>query len=373
MNIIQIDLANRKHIRDFLDLPPRIYRDIPQWVPPLGNEERVRLDPERYLFYRHSAAAFFLAYEQDLPVGRLAVLDNRRYNEYHHTRLAFFYLFESQEDPAIAKGLFDAAFTWAKERGLEKILGPKGFTVLDGLGLLVKGFEYRPAMGLAYNPPYYPALIEAQGFKMTRDLLSGHLDDDIQFPERVHELSSRIQERRGLHIERYRTRRDLRKAVAHMKDLYNGTLQATSGNMPVTDADIKPLADQIIRFADPSLIKIVMKEERPVGFLIAYPDISVALQKIKGKLFPFGWITLLRELKKTDWIDLNSAGILEEYRGLGGNAILYSELFKSVLETPHYRHAELIQVGTENEKMQREMMVFGVKFHKVHRIYIRDL
>lgn len=373
MNITHLDLSNRKQVGQFLDLPKRIYREIPQWVPPLGNDERIRLNPKHYAFYRHSAADFYLAYQDGIPVGRLAVLENTRYNEFNHTRMAFFYLFESLEDPAIAKGLFDTASAWAKKRGLEKILGPKGFTVFDGLGLLVEGFEHRPALGQQYNPPYYPVLIEAQGFRPVRDLVSGHLDEDINFPAHVHELSRRIQERRGLHIERYRTRRDLSKAVAHMTELYNSTLQETSGNMPVTDAEIKPLADQIIRFADPSLIKIVMKDDHPVGFLIAYPDISRAVQKTRGKLFPFGWIALLRGIKQTDWINLNSAGIIEEYRGLGGTVILYSELFKSVLENPRIRHAELIQIGTENEKMQREMKGFGVKFHKMHRLYIRDL
>ena len=119
------------------------------------------------------------------------------------------------------------------------------------------------------------------------------------------------------------------------------------------------MADQMLWFADPHLIKIVMKDEKPVGFLLAYPDISAALQKTKGRLFPFGWITILRELRTTDWININGAGMIEEYRGLGGTAILYSEMFKSVIENPRYRHAEVVQIGLENEKMQREMENFG--------------
>ena len=126
-------------------------------------------------------------------------------------------------------------------------------------------------------------------------------------------------------------------------------------------------------FADPKLIKIVMKGERPVGFMLAYPDISAALQKTKGRLFPFGWITILRELRTTDWININGAGLIEEYRGLGGTAILYSEMFKSVSENPRYRHVEVVQIGLENEKMQREMENFGVDFYKTHCTYQRSL
>jgi hypothetical protein len=373
MNIVQIDLANRKQVRDFLSLPPRIYRDIPQWVPPLERDERVRLDPKRYPFYRHSAAAFFLAYQDDLPVGRLAVLDNRRYNDHNHEKTAFFSLFECEPDPEPARGLFESAFAWARARGLKRMLGPRGFTALDGLGLLVKGFEHRPALGLAYNPSYYPEFVEALGFEKVDEIVSGHLRTDIQFPERIHELAARLQERRGLHIARFRTRNELRAMLGHLKALYNSALAGASGGTPITDEEIKSLASQMLWFADPNLIKIVMKDEKPVGFLLAYPDISAALQKTKGRLFPFGWITILRELHTTTWININGAGMIEEYRGLGGTAILYSEMFKSVTENRRYRHAEVVQIGLENDKMQRELENFGVDFYKMHRTYQKNL
>jgi hypothetical protein len=138
MTIVQIDLADRKQVRGFLDLPFRIYRDIPRWVPPLEGDERLRLDPRRYPFYRHSTAAFYLAYRDGSPVGRLAVLDNRLYNEHNHSKTAFFYLFECEPDPETARGLFASACDWARGRGLDRLIGPKGFTALDGLGLLVK-------------------------------------------------------------------------------------------------------------------------------------------------------------------------------------------------------------------------------------------
>ncbi len=373
MKIIQIDLANRKQVRVFLDLPFRIYRDIPQWVPPLRMDERARLDPRRYPFYDHSSAAFFLACKNGQAIGRLAVLDNRLYNVYNQKKTAFFYLFECENDLDAARALFESAFDWARARGLNKMLGPKGFTALDGFGLLVKGFEQRPAFGLPYNPPYYPALIESVGFKLLDDSVSGYMGANTQFPARIHELSERIQQRRGLTIARFRTRRDLRALVAPLKELYNAALGGTSGGTPITDAEAQAMASQLLWFADPKLIKIVMKDERPVGFLFAYPDISAALQKTKGRLFPFGWLALLRELKRTDWININGAGMVEEYRGLGGTAILFSEMAKSVLDNPRYRHAEVVQIGMENDKMQREMQNFGIDFYKMHRTYVKDL
>ena len=373
MNVVQVDHADRKQVRDFLDLPARIYRNIPQWVPPLAHEERARLDRRHYPFYKHSDAAFFLAYEDERPLGRLAVLDNRLFNDYNHEKTAFFYLFESGTDLEIARQLFDAAFNWARKRGLDRIMGPRGFTALDGLGMLVKGFELRPALGLPYNLPYYSGMIESLGFRYTEEIVSGYLGRDCVFPQRIHELAARIQERRGLHIARFNTRGELREALGNLKVLYNGALADSSGGIPITDAEINSLAEQMLWFADPKLIKIVMKGDQPVGFLLAYPDISAALQKTKGRIFPFGWINLLWELRRTDRININGAGMVKEYRGLGGTAILYSEMFKSATENPRYRHCEVVQIGMENDSMQREMENFGVDFYKMHRMYQKSL
>jgi hypothetical protein len=380
MNIIQIDLSNKKQIKDFLTLPFHLYADTPQWVPPLEMDDRIRLDPKRYPFYQHSQAGFFLAYEGPRAVGRIAVIDNRIYNQFHHEATVFFYLFECENDQTVANTLFEAAFNWARARGLTKMLGPKGFTVLDGFGLLIKGFEHRPAFGQPYNLPYYPKLVEALGFQPERDALSGYLGADMQFPPRIHELADRIAKRRGLRVARFRTRKDLRALIPKLKDLYNSALRGTGGNAPLTDAEVKVMANQLLWFSDPRLFKTVYKvkdapqeEDEPVGFLIAYPDISDALQKTRGKIFPFGWINLLREFKRTDFLNINGAGLVPEYRGSGGTAIMYSELFKSVVETDQFKHAEVVQIGTENENMLREMENFGIDFYKTHRTYVRVL
>ncbi len=373
MKIIRMDPTNGRQVRDFLQLPARVYRDIPQWVPPLRMDERRRLDQRRHPFYKHSEAAFFLAYQDNLAVGRLAILDNRLHNQHNNDKTAFFYLFESENDPAIAIALFETAFAWIKGRGLNRVFGPRGFTALDGLGLLVKGFERRPALGLPYNPPYYPGMIESAGFHPEEDIVSGYLNVDIKFPERIQELASRIQERRGLQVIRFSTRRELHEALHFLKELYNEILKGVNGGTPITDAEIQDLASQLVWIADPSLIKIVMKDQRPVGFLLAYPDISGAFRSVQGRLFPFGWIKILLESRRTDWININGAGMLPEFQGLGGTAILYSELFASVKLNSRYRHAEIVQIGMQNDRMKREMENFGVDFYKIHRTYSRNL
>jgi GNAT superfamily N-acetyltransferase len=373
MQIQEIDLKNRNRVRDFLSLPFSIYREIPQWVPPLQMDERGRLNPRKFPYYKHSEAAFFLACDGAKAVGRLAILNNRPYNEFNNERTAFFYLFECENRTDAAQGLFEAGFEWARARGLKKILGPKGFTPMDGFGLLVKGFQHRPAFGLPYNPEYYVRLIESCGFKPHRDAVSGYLDETIQFPERIHELAERIQQRRGLHIARYERRSDLRTLVPKLKDLYNGALRGTAGNAPISDEEANALAGQMLWFADPKLVKIVMKDKEPVGFLLAYPNVSAALQRTKGRLFPFGWLVILRELRRADWLDINGAGLIPEYRGTGGMAILYSEMFKTVKEGGRFRRAEVVQIGMENDAMQRDLENFGIDFYKTHRTYMREL
>ncbi len=370
MKIRPLNLSDRRQVQEFMHLSFQIYRNIPQWVPPLEMDMRLLLNPKKHPFYRHSEAIFLMAYELERPVGRIAVLDNRRYNDYNHEKTAFFYLFECEENPAAAKALFGAAFGWARGRGLERMAGPKGFTPLDGGGILVEGFEHAPAFGMPYTPRYYVRLLEEAGFLPEHETVSGYLYvETAQFPERVHELAQRVAERRGLRVRTFRRRSELRELVNSLKDLYNSSLEGTSGNFPLSDEDVAGLADMLLLFADPRLIKLVMKGDRVVGFLLAYPDVSKALQKTRGRLFPLGWITFLRELRRTELININGMGLLEEYRGLGGTAILASEIAKSLMSNPRYRKADIVQIGTENDKMQREISNFGVDFCKKHRTY----
>lgn len=373
MDILQVNPANKKQVHQFLDLPFHIYKGYPHWAPPLELDMGAITHPQKHPFYKYGQADFFLALRNGRPAGRIAVIKNQRYIDHNNDPAAFFYWFECEDDPHAAHALLESACAWARERGLTRLIGPKGFTALDGGGILVEGFERRPAFGMPYNPPYYPALIEAAGFAPYQESVSGYIDHSIAFPQRIHDLSERVQKRRGLRIATYKNRRDLKALIPKLKDLYNGALGGTQGGIPLDDDDVNALADQLLWFADPRMVKIVMKGDEPVGFLLAYPNITAGLQKTKGRLFPFGWLTLLWELRTTQWVDINGAGLLEEYRGSGGTAILFSEMFKTAQILPHFKHAEVVQIGTENHAMQREMQNFGIHFHKKHRAYKKDL
>lgn len=332
------------------------------------------LDSRRHAFYQHGEAAFFLAQDSlGIPVGRIAVLENLAYNDFNHEQSAFFYLFECIDDPQVSAGLYDAAFTWARDRKLNKIIGPKGFTVLDGIGMLVKGFEHRPAFGLPYNPSYYPRLVEQSGFVSSGELVSGYLKTStFQILPKVAEVADLIQKKRGMRVVRFKNRREFSKIIPSLQQLYNNSLEGTTGNIPLTEADVKNMTNQLLWFADPRLIKIIMKGDEPVGFLLAYPDISAAIQRCRGRLFPLGWIDCLLETRRTRWVNINGAAIIEKYRGLGGTALLFNEMHKSIIEGG-FEHADLVQIGVENERMQLELRNLGIDFYKVHRLYERSL
>jgi hypothetical protein len=373
VRIVRLDPGNKRQVGEFLDLPFSLYRDCRQWVPPFASEARAMLDRKRHPFYRHSEAAFFLVYgDSTRALGRIAILDNRQYNEFNHERTAFFYLFECEDDSAAAKMLFDTAAQWAGARGLNRLIGPKGFTTLDGMGLLVRGFEHRPALGIPYNFPYYARLMEENGFSMTTEVVSGYLGEGTVLPEKVHRVAEIVRRARGLQVLSFRSRGELAVVVPRLQKLYNDTLSGTVGNTPVTDDEARIMADQMLWFADPKLIKLIVKGEELVGFLFAYPDISAALQRTRGRLFPFGWIDLLLELRRTKWVNINGAGIIKKYRGLGGTAILFDEMERSI-RAGKFEHADLVQIGMENDKMQRELRDLGIDFYKMHRLYEKEI
>ncbi|MGD8864709.1 MAG: hypothetical protein PVI81_03875 [Anaerolineales bacterium] len=373
MHILKVNPQDSDQVRKFLDLPFRIYKDIPQWVPPLRLDAKKQLDPEGNPFFEHSEAVFLLAEDDNgIPLGRLCVMNNRPYNELKSAQTGFFYLFESIDDPSVSTALFDTGMDWARSKGLNRVVGPKGFVATDGLGMLIEGFEHRPAFGIPYNPDYYPALVEAAGFNPLRDLVSGFADRSTDIPERIFRLARKVAERKGLEIVSLTNRRELRKIAPEIKSLYNSVLGVFEDNVPLSDAELDSIVSQMIWFADPNLIKIVRKEGDLIGFAFGFPDISAALQRTGGRVFPFGWIQLLLELRRTKWVNLNGGGIIEEHQGMGGTAILFSEFIRSLLES-QYQYADLVQVRKENHRMLRELEQFGIDFYKTHRMYEQQL
>lgn len=369
-----VDTASRTDVRRFLHLPFELYRGHPLWVPPILIDAATQLNRRKHPFYEHSEAEFFLAQRDGQDVGRIALLENRRYNEYHAKRQAQFYLFECIEDFEVARVLFERGYDWARARGLNQLVGPKGFSALDGYGMLVEGFEFRPAMTMMnYNPPYYPRFMEQLGFRKEVDFVSCYLSADrFRLPERIHHIAERAARRSGLVVRRFRSKRELVAWAPRIGRAYNQAFVNNWEYYPLTDREIAFLTNNLMSVADPRLIKIITHGEDVVGFLFAFPDVSAAIQRSRGRLLPFGLIDLLIEFKRTKWVAINGAGILPEFQGRGGNALLYSEMEKTIREAG-FRHADLTQVAESAVQMRRDLENIGGVPYKNHRVFIRDL
>jgi hypothetical protein len=367
-----LDTSRRRDVRQFIDFAFALYRDCPEWVPPILPEMKLVMDCKKHPFYQHSAADFFVAESEGDTLGRIAVLENCNCNSHHGRKQAFFYYFDAVEDFEVARAVFGAALDWARQRGLDYLVGPKGFLQGDGMGLLVEGFEYRPAMGIPYNYAYYAALLEDSGFEKETDFLSGYLRGDYELPERFRAIAERVKERRGFRIKNFRSKREMRGWIHRVGRVYNQTFVDNWEYCPLTEAEMDVVAQRLLDISVPELLKLVMKGEEIVGFVFAFPDISAAIQRTGGRIWPFGWIHLLREFKRTNWVNLNGLGLVEEHRGVGANAVLYTELANSVRDYG-FEHCDVVQVEERNTKSLGEMAAIGVKWYKRHRIYRRAL
>lgn len=376
ITIQKIDTNDKTQVRQFIRFPMRLYANHPQWVPPLFMDAEMQLNRKKHPFYGHSTADFFLAFKDGRLVGRIAALENRLYNQCHNKKQAQFYLFDTEDDLDVATALFEAVFQWARDRVLDMVVGPKGFGVVDGYGLLVEGFEHRQMMTMMnYNYPYYPRLVEALGFEKEVDFVSCYIDTDhFRLPDRIHRIADRVQKRGTLRVQRFKSKGELKQWADRIGIAYNKTFVNNWEYYPITDAEIKFLLKNLLTVADPRLIKVIVHEEDVVGFLFGFPDVSAALQRAKGKLLPLGLIDLLLDMKRTDWIALNGAGILPEFQGVGGNALLYSEMEKTVRQEGFtFHHGDLTQVAESAVQMRSDLVNLGGKPYKNHRVYHKSI
>ncbi len=377
VRIYEVDTAKRRDVNRFINLPFRLYKDCPQWVPPLISDARFQLNRSKNPFYKHNDATFLLAEQDGQDVGRIALLHPKFFNNFKGLQNAHFYLFDSIDDQEVASALFDAGAAWARKRGLNVLRGPLGFMAADGFGMLAKGFEHRPAVGIPYNYEYYTRLAETWGFELEERVYSGYLDVArlrAEFPQRVLEVAEKVKQRYGFTIKTFRNKRELRQWVApRLAEIYNRTLTHIAGDPPLSQEEVDAVADSLLQITDPRLLKFVMKGEEIVGFLFCFLDISEGLQKARGRLFPFGIFHILHALNTTSWINLNGMGIAPEYQGMGGTALMYAELYRAVEHFPRFKHADAVQVSEFNPKSLNELRNYVTDFYKTHHIYRRQI
>jgi hypothetical protein len=372
--IENVNTHDKSQVRRFVAIPYRLYHHHPQWVPPPRQDIALMLNREKHPFYEHSDADFFVALRVGQAVGRVAVIENRPYNAYHDVKQAQFYLFECEEDPEAAAALFEHAFAWAKARGLDTIVGPKGFGPLDGYGLLIEGYEHRQMMTMMnYNYDYYPRLIESLGFEKEVDFVSCYLNArTFQLPERVRRIAERVKERASLTVMPFKNKAHLRQWIKPLGDAYNQAFVNNWEYYPLSDNELNFVVNNIIMVADARLIKVIMHQDEIVGFLFGFPDVSAALQRAQGRLTPWAIADLLLEMRRTSWIALNGAGILPAFHGVGGNALLYAEM-EDTLHSYYFAHADLTQVAESAVQMRHDLENVGGKMYKNHRVYRKTI
>jgi hypothetical protein len=377
LNIERVDTDNKSQVRRFVELPYRLYRGNPQWVPPLYVDAYMYLNRRKHPFHAHSDVDFFIAARDGQDVGRIAAIENKAFNKYHNTRKADFYFFDCEDDSEAAGLLFNNVFEWARARGLNLVVGPKGLGPLDGYGVLVFGHEQRQTMSmLNYNFPYYQQLIEAQGFEKEVDFVSCFLPaNKFQIPERVERITQRVMQRGGLQVKKFKNKKELISWAPRIGKAYNDAFVNNWEYYPLTQREIDFVVSNIMTIADHRLIKIITHGANAdvVGFLFAFHDVSAAMQRARGRLFPFGLLDILLELKRTDTVSVNGMGILPEFQGHGGNAMLYSEMGHTLLNFKQFINVEMTQVAETTEQMRADLKNLNGVEYKNHRVYRKSI
>jgi GNAT superfamily N-acetyltransferase len=371
VTIEKVDTDNKAQVKRFVQFYYDLYEGCPQFVPPLFIDAYLPLNRKKHPFFQHSAADFFLATRDGKVVGRICAADNRPFNEYHKTKKAHFYAFDTINDLEVARALFEAAFDWSRARGLDTMIGPKGLSPFDGYGIQIEGFQHRQMMTMMnYNYDYYPKLVEALGFEKEVDFVSCYLpSDSFKVPERVERIAQRAMQRGNLKVKNFKSKKELMKWAWRIGEAYNKTFIHNWEYYPFTRGDIQYAVDNVINFADPRLIKLVLHGEDVVGFLFLFPDVSAAFQRAKGHLFPFTIPDMLIEMKRTRTISGNGMGILPEFQGTGGNALLYNEMGKTFFGFHQFEHVEMTQVAETTRQMRADLKNLNGVEYKNHRVY----
>ena len=367
-----IEVKDKRAQKQLVEFQYQLYEDCPYFTPPFKTDIYAMMNKKKHPFYDHSDSDHFLAFKDGKVVGRIAALENKPFNEYHKCKDSEFYLFDCIDDQEVADALLNKVKDWSKERGLTRIVGPKGYGPLDGYGIQIKGFEHRQMMDMMnYNYPYYQCLVENFGFVKEVDFVSSYVaPQEYKLPEKVTRAVEIVKKRGSLKVMNFRNTKHVMEWRYKIKEAYNRAFINNWEYYPLSDRELDYAVDNAIRFVIPELLQVILTaNDDIVGFVLAFPDASAAMQKNNGKLGPLEMLGLFRELKTTEWFDLNGIGILPEYQGMGGNALLMDALVASIQKNKRFIHAELTQVAETAVQMRKDLENLGVRYYKNHRVY----
>lgn len=369
---------DRPSRREFLELPYRLYRGHPHWVPPLRGEQKKIFDG-RTAFFQHAQVAMFLALRGGRAVARVAAIHNLAHAERYHDGVGFFGFFECAAGDAQAAGAVLAATErWLAQRGLTKIRGPVNPSMNGECGLLVEGFEFPPMALMPYNPPDHATMLEAAGFAKAKDLLAYLLRADrlrpgTQAHERLVRLSAAARRRHPELTIRYLDKRDLERDVLKMVAVFEEARKNNWGYVPLSREETIESARNLKLVVDPKLVLLAEVDGKPAGASMAIPNINRGLAAAGGRLLPLGWLRFLRAMKRVNELRIFGIAALEQYRSLGITGLLFTETMVNGL-------ARGIEIGEaswvlEDNVMSNRSITGGLEpeLYKRYRIYEKEI
>lgn len=365
----------RKNLKMFTQFQIDLYEGNDCYVPPLISDDVATLSPSKNPAFDFCEACYFMAFRDGKPVGRVAGMINRQVNESHGKRTARFGFIDFVDDREVSRALMEAVETWARNKGMDRLIGPLGFTDLDHEGMLVEGFGELSTMATIYNYPYYPEHLESLGYKKDSDWVEFVMDVPDSIPDKYNRIADIVKKKFGLRVLKYKSRRRIKeeygRALFHLiNDAYDGLYEYSH----LTERQIDYYIDIYLGLLNLDLVTLVVdKEDKLVGVGISMPSMSRALQKSHGKLLPMGWWHLLKGLKgKNDRVDLLLVAVKPEYQNKGVNALLFQDLIP-YYQKYGFKWAESNPEMETNAKVQGQWEYFTNRQHRRRRSYYKNI
>lgn len=373
MNVEIKEVTSLKELKQFIRFPLSLYHKNPYWVPALAFDELNTLRRDRNPAFENSEARYWMAYSHGRPVGRVAAILNRKHIEKWGQKYMRFGWLDFVDDPAVSTALLAKVEEWARETGLEAVHGPLGFTDLDREGMLVNGFDKVATLSTYYNHPYYPQHMERLGYTKDTDWV----EYEIAVPGEPNPTIARIADiakrRYKLRLLEARSKKDLLRYANELFEILDEAYAHLYGTVPLTRKQVEAYVKQYFGFVQPDFVPVVLDEQgKMVAFGITMPSLSSALQKSRGNLFPFGFIHLLKALKKNDKFDLYLIAVRKEYQTKGVNAILMDRM-NQVFNKMSVKSVESNPELENNVNVQGQWKYYERRQHKRRRIFIKHI
>lgn len=368
------EISSLKDIKKFVDFQYRLYSGNKYWVPPLKKEEIFLLRRDKNPAFDFCESKYWLAYNDGKIVGRIAGIIHHKYNEKWNKKSARFGWFDFIDDPEVARLLLNAAEKWTSEKGMEDIHGPLGFTDMDSEGTLIEGFEELSTLGAIYNYPYYPGYIEEAGYTKDSDWVEFQVTmDNDAIPEKISRIADIALKRNKLSLLKVKKSKEMLPYAREIFYLINEAYRDLYGFVELSDKQIDMYVKQYFGFIIPEYLPVVLDENNKVAaFGITMPSLSKAFQKCNGRLFPFGFIHVLKAMKKNNALDLYLTAVRPDLQDKGVNAILINETNKVVIKN-NIKTVETNRELEDNTKVQAQWRFFDTRQHKRRRCYKKKL